>query len=210
MGADTPVSIPGIERASAADAADCADLILASAEHFLPAVFGPRIRGALIRMAAGRGTLFSHEHAWMARADGAAAGILLGYTGLQKAAEDPATGLRLFGALGPGLLLRLSRLLRLQRSIGALAPDEYYVSNVAVRPEFRGQGIGSLLLERARAEAAEAGAAWIVLDVETDNEGARRLYERLGFSRRSETRPLVLDGTPFSFYRMGRPVRDPD
>ena len=203
------MSIPRIDRAAASDAAECAALILESAEHFLPAVFGAGISRALVRLAAGRRTLFSHEHAWVARVDGNVAGVLLGYTGRQKAAEDPATGLALFGALGPGLLLRLGRLLRLQATIGALASDEYYVSNVAVYPRFRGQCIGTLLLERARGEAAEAGAAWIVLDVESDNDGARRLYERLGFSRRSETRPLVLDGTPFSFYRMCRPVQGP-
>ena len=195
-----------VRRCLPSDAPDCARLVLASAERFFPAVFGPRIGDALERLSAGRGTLFSHEHALVAEAAGSTAGILVGYTGAQKQAEDPRTGLGLLRLLGWDFLKRLGRLLSLQRTIGSLGRVEYSVSNVAVYPGHRGRGIGGILLARAEQEASRAGCYSLVLDVETDNEGAIRLYERLGFATRTRTAPLVLDGRAFSFHRMGKPV----
>lgn len=61
------------------------------------------------------------------------------------------------------------------------APGEAYVAQVAVGEGARGLGVGSALLEAAFAKAREAGKAIISLDVVDTNEGARRLYERLGF-----------------------------
>jgi ribosomal protein S18 acetylase RimI-like enzyme len=195
-----------IRPAQPADAADIARLVLVSAECFLPAVFGPGFQDRLPWLAANRGTLFSHSHAWMVESDGRAAGMLLGYSGRDKAAEDLATGLALVRALGWGMARRLPRLLRVQGMVGILGRDEWYVSNVAVYPAFRGAGIGASLMARADEEAARSGAASVTLDVETDNAPAIGLYERLGFARIRETPLLLLDGRRFAFYRMGKPV----
>jgi ribosomal protein S18 acetylase RimI-like enzyme len=132
--------------------------------------------------------------------------MLLGYTGREKAAEDPRTGLVLLRHLGPGLLLRLVPLLRLQGMIGRVGAAAYYISNVAVYPEQRGKGIGGALLQRAEEEARAAGAVEVVLDVETDNHGARRLYERSGYQVQGRTAEVRLAGRAFSFYRMGKPT----
>jgi ribosomal protein S18 acetylase RimI-like enzyme len=188
------------------DAPDIARLVLLSAATFLPAVFGPRIEGALGTLAAGRGTLFSFSHCVIAVSPGRAGGMLLGYSAAEKKAEDPATGWGLLHTLGPALLLRLGRLLALQRAIGRTAGEEFYVSNVAVYPELRGRGIGSLLLADAERRAVPAGAASVVLDVETDNPSALRLYERLGYAPKGRTAPLRMEGHAFSFLRMGKPV----
>jgi ribosomal protein S18 acetylase RimI-like enzyme len=195
-----------IRRALPADAPDIARLVLVSAEHFLPAVFGLPFSDRLPRLTAGRGTLFSHAHALMAEVDGMVGGMLLGYSGREKAAEDPATGLALLRVLGWGMIRRLPRLLRVQGMVGILSRDEWYVSNVAVYPAFRGAGIGAALMARADEEAARSGAASVALDVETDNASAIGLYERLGFARIRETPALLLDGRRFALYRMGKPV----
>jgi ribosomal protein S18 acetylase RimI-like enzyme len=198
------VSDGRVRRGEPRNAEEIAVLILHSAEHFFPAVFGPRIREGLRALAEGRGTLFSHVHAWIAESDGRIGGALLGYSGVQKAAEDPATGLGLLRVLGPGMLLRAGRLLRLQRMIGTVGRHEYYVSNVAVFPELRGKGCGRALMETAEREAREAGLDSVVLDVETDNAAAIRLYERLGFTKRSETPRLRMEAGAFAFFRMGK------
>ena len=109
-----------LRPAEAGDAADIARLVLLSAESFLPAVFGPGIEAAIRTLAAGRGTLFGHSHCIIAAASGRTAGMLLGYSGKEKTAEDPATGWGLLRTLGPGLVRRLGRLLVLQRTIGTL------------------------------------------------------------------------------------------
>ncbi len=62
-----------------------------------------------------------------------------------------------------------------------LVLDEIHINNVALRPRFRGQGIGTALLRHVLAEAGTLGARRATLEVRASNEGARRLYERLGF-----------------------------
>ncbi len=59
--------------------------------------------------------------------------------------------------------------------------DEIHINNLAMRPHFRAQGIGTGLLHHVLAEAKELGARRATLEVRASNEGARRLYERLGF-----------------------------
>lgn len=52
---------------------------------------------------------------------------------------------------------------------------------VAIRPELRGRGLGSTLIRHAAGLVADRGFAEISLEVEVGNEGAIRLYRRLGF-----------------------------
>jgi ribosomal-protein-alanine N-acetyltransferase len=59
--------------------------------------------------------------------------------------------------------------------------DEIHINNVAIRPQFRGSGIGTTLLHHILAEARRLGARRATLEVRASNEAARRLYERLGF-----------------------------
>ncbi len=59
--------------------------------------------------------------------------------------------------------------------------DEIHVNNVAILPQFRGRGIGSALLRHVLAEGRRLGARRATLEVRASNDGARRLYERLGF-----------------------------
>jgi ribosomal-protein-alanine N-acetyltransferase len=49
-------------------------------------------------------------------------------------------------------------------------------------PEYRRQGIASLILGRVFAEGRRAGAGRATLEVRRSNEIARRLYERFGFT----------------------------
>jgi ribosomal protein S18 acetylase RimI-like enzyme len=105
------------------------------------------------------------------------------------------------------MIRRLRGLLAAQAAIEKLGTDEYYLSNVAVYPEYRGRGVGATLIAAAEGQAANAGCSAIVLDVETDNAGAIRLYRKLGFSERWKTAPLLLDGAEFSFFRMEKPVQ---
>ena len=57
----------------------------------------------------------------------------------------------------------------------------YLIANVATHPDYRRQGIGRALTERAMLLARAKGAAAIWLHVREDNPGAIRIYESLGF-----------------------------
>ncbi len=60
--------------------------------------------------------------------------------------------------------------------------DELHINNIAVRPEFRGQGLALALLAHVTAEAVAQGATRATLEVRRSNAAALRLYDRLGFA----------------------------
>ncbi|NYB51772.1 MAG: GNAT family N-acetyltransferase [Methanobacteriaceae archaeon] len=67
-----------------------------------------------------------------------------------------------------------------------LDDDDYYFAIVAVDEQARGQGIGSFILEEGIKIARKKGCKRAVLDVDIENEGALRLYERFGFKKFKE------------------------
>lgn len=62
------------------------------------------------------------------------------------------------------------------------APDTW-LEDLIVRPEYRGGGLGSRLIEAAISAAAANGSKRITLLTDADNEGAQRLYQRHAFRR---------------------------
>ncbi|MFL5779349.1 MAG: GNAT family N-acetyltransferase [Chloroflexota bacterium] len=56
-----------------------------------------------------------------------------------------------------------------------------YLSSIGTVGGMRGRGLGRLVTARAVADALTGGSEWIHLGVFVENDGARRLYERLGF-----------------------------
>ena len=60
--------------------------------------------------------------------------------------------------------------------------DELHLNNLAVLPEFRRNGVGSLLLDFALKEGVKLGARRATLEVRRSNDAARLLYERFGFT----------------------------
>ena len=59
--------------------------------------------------------------------------------------------------------------------------DEIHINNVAIRPQYRGRGMGTAVMHHVLAEARRLGAKRATLEVRASNERALRLYERLGF-----------------------------
>jgi ribosomal protein S18 acetylase RimI-like enzyme len=69
-------------------------------------------------------------------------------------------------------------------AIGAIAWDSEVagIFSMKTAPEFRRRGAATAILAALARLVAEAGIATMTLQVETDNDGARRLYAGLGFS----------------------------
>ncbi len=59
--------------------------------------------------------------------------------------------------------------------------NSYYICGVALFEEFRGQGIGTALLELAENHALEKGFTKLSLIVFEENSGAKKLYDRSGY-----------------------------
>ena len=60
--------------------------------------------------------------------------------------------------------------------------DEGYITNVAVRPEYRRQGVASALLAAFRRYGEERGLAFLTLEVRASNTAARALYRKHGYA----------------------------
>ncbi len=69
-----------------------------------------------------------------------------------------------------------------------LAVDEGHVTTIAVAPEYRGRGIGELLLNGLTDQALAMGADMLTLEVRVSNVVAQQLYLKYGF-RPFGTRP---------------------
>lgn len=119
---------------------------------------------------------FSYRNAWVIEVGGAVAAGLIGYRQPEPYSLD---GIDTF----PPVLQPLVRL-------EALAPGSWYVNVLAVLPEHRGKGLGSLLLADAERRAHEVGARSLSLIVASENPNALRLYERVGY-RALARRPVV-------------------
>ena len=59
--------------------------------------------------------------------------------------------------------------------------DEGYISNVAVSPAHRREGIGDMLLDALRERAEEKKLAFLTLEVRQSNEPAKSLYKKHGY-----------------------------
>ena len=78
-----------------------------------------------------------------------------------------------------------------------LEPDVGELKRLYVRPPFRGTGLGRRLAERAVGEAKAAGYRLLRLDTLPSMEGARSLYQRLGFREIAPYRHNPVPGAAF-------------
>ncbi|HXT37923.1 MAG TPA: ribosomal protein S18-alanine N-acetyltransferase [Chloroflexota bacterium] len=62
-----------------------------------------------------------------------------------------------------------------------LVIDEAHVTTIAVRPEYRGKGLGELLLVALTEIALDINARWLTLEVRVSNTTAQALYRKYGF-----------------------------
>jgi len=70
-----------------------------------------------------------------------------------------------------------------------------FIYTVYVDQAFRGLGLAAALMEAAITAAREAGLRFVTLTVAVGNDGARRIYERMGFRTFGiEPRGLLVDG----------------
>ncbi|RAY15458.1 ribosomal-protein-alanine N-acetyltransferase [Actinomadura craniellae] len=65
----------------------------------------------------------------------------------------------------------------------AAAGDQGDVQTIGVRAGHQGRGVGAALLAELLDEAGRRGCAAVFLEVRADNDRARALYERFGFTR---------------------------
>ncbi|MEU9979747.1 GNAT family N-acetyltransferase [Streptomyces sp. NPDC050856] len=119
-------------------------------------------------------------------------GQLVGLAGYQLGGRALTGGSASSVLRAYGHLRGLHRLLLLALFERHPAPGQLAMDGIAVDPDVRGRGIGSLLIEEVAVVAAEQGCREIRLDVVDTNPRARALYERRGFTAgRTERTPFL-------------------
>jgi ribosomal protein S18 acetylase RimI-like enzyme len=128
----------------------------------------------------------SYEFVKFAETDGIPVATCSGYPGrvsrtFTASPLDAAAGRR----LRYRGMARLSH--RMLSFMADIPPDDFYIRALAVDPDRRGQGIGTMLFDGACDSARASDCRRVALDVAANNEGGRRLYRRLGMRRESES-----------------------
>jgi len=123
----------------------------------------------------------SWQWAAICEADGEVAGVLNAFPWSRATALNIGLGMVVLGVHGPLGLLRMLGRLTPKVGMRAVARGEYFISQLAVLPEFQRRGVGTRLLAHAEQHARTHGLIKCSLLVDAHNEGARRLYERTGY-----------------------------
>jgi ribosomal-protein-alanine N-acetyltransferase len=87
--------------------------------------------------------------------------------------------------------------------------DAWHVMNVAVRPDFRRQGIASMLMNRLFDLTSGRSRRGYTLEVRVSNTGAIKLYEQLGFKPRGVRRGYYTDNREDALIMWKDPVQEP-
>ena len=191
-----------IRKGRAEDAQDFSQLILLSAVTFFPSIFTFNAEEIMRKIFQQPGNLFSFEHSYFIEVNDKIAGMALGYNWEQKRREELYTGLLLVKYLKWSFFTRIFYLLKAQGIVGKVSENEYYLSNIAVYPKFRALGLGKKLFSEIKRESEKTGANEIVLDVETNNKRAIKLYEKLGYIIKWRTPSIKIKKETFEFFRM--------
>jgi ribosomal-protein-alanine N-acetyltransferase len=89
-----------------------------------------------------------------------------------------------------------------------MAFDEAHVTTIGVDPDYRGRGLGELLLLCMFDEAVARGANWLTLEVRISNAAAQTLYRKYGFSVQGTRKRYYSDNNEDALIMWSRPLSD--
>jgi ribosomal-protein-alanine N-acetyltransferase len=87
--------------------------------------------------------------------------------------------------------------------------DEAHIVSVGVRSDFRGRGIGELLMLGAIEQAMKQGARSMTLEVRVSNHVARNLYVKYGFTERGIRKGYYTDNREDALIMTTDPIDEP-
>lgn len=199
---------------------DFVNLILLSAPYFKK-FFGKNVEFMFKKMFCLKNNLFSFENTFFIEIDGKIAGMILGYNGKMKFKKDLYTGLLMIKFLKFDFFKNLKGFLKFNKIVGKLKTNQFYISNIAVYPEFRKRGFGKLLMIEIEKSIKQSSVEEklmkknkysknkiksIILDVEKENTKAIRFYKNLGYKIKDEFNIKIKSSMEINLYRMGKDI----
>lgn len=181
-----------VRRGRPEDARHFSELVVFTSPTLYPALFGSTVKRLMEKIFRHRRHYFSFDCSYFAEVDGKTAGMAQLHKRRPGRKEMTRLSLLLLKYLNWRLPTKVINLLRSERIMWYANGKDCYLSNVAVYPEFRGQGIGTKLLAAVEEEVKDIGRKRIVLKAETHNKRAINLYERLGYKIEQRTPVLKL------------------
>ena len=170
-----------IRKGRPEDTENFSQLFMMTGEEFLPALYGPRVKKVMSGLFKCTNNYFSFENSFFLILDNQIAGMALVFDNQQKYSLFVKTFFLLIRYLGWDIFSQLPPLARSDKIVAQIQANDLYLSNIAVYPDFRGQGLGTQLLNVVSSIAKSRGCKRIVLDVETKKKGAIGLYQKFGF-----------------------------
>ena len=192
-------------RVERADGERFAQYLDQAADNTFRALLGPQSMRIVAEAFLAPGHDLSYEYVTFAETAGEVVGMLSGYSAEEHAtsSDEPLVAAAGFRTYRMAVLHRLGA--RIFDFMDRLPDGDWYVQAVAVDESGRGKGVGSALLQNAEHTARTAGCERITLDVAVNNDGARRLYERLGYEVESSSKPIPLVPSA-AVHRMVKPL----
>jgi len=157
-----------------------------AAEGFFGFMLGRNAEKIISSVFVEPGHTLSHEHVVFAERGGVVVGMSSAFTGEQHRGFSDEPLRRAAGRSALRMKLVRTLLAPLWRILDSIPEGDFYLQGIAVEPELRGTGVGSLLMDDVEARARVSGATRFSLDVAAKNAGARRLYGRRGMVESSE------------------------
>lgn len=126
------------------------------------------------------GHTLSYEHVIFAELEGRVVGMSLAYQGAQRRTFTDEPLRRAAGRSAFRMKLVKTLFAPLWRILETIPESDFYIQGLAVEPELRGSGIGSVLMDDIEQRARSCGSARISLDVATGNKVGIKFYRRRG------------------------------
>ncbi len=176
-----------------------------AAEGFFGLMLGKRFAEIIADSFTTSGHDFSYENVIFAERENIIVGMAAGFSAEQhhRCSDEVLTKARDF----PTIRMFVIRLFLgpLWRFLDTIETGDYYLQAIAIDKAYRGQGIGTTLIDTIVARALSYGSKRLALDVANSNLDARRLYERLGMTVQAKW-PKRLPIPRLKILRMTKPL----
>ena len=189
------------------DTDDYVKLLLMSAPEFFTALYGNSFDKVHRELFCKPGNTMSHEHVDVVKVGGETAGMILRYDWRACRSERNDTGLVIFRQMGlRAFSSRLKHMKWVDSALIKMDADTLYLSNMGIYPQFRRNGLATLLLRHCEDFARETGNKRIALDVEPAHEPAMQLYRSFSMHVVGEPKRIAIGRQKFEFLRMEKDV----